>query len=371
MMRLPYLTQLKRKAAELEQTLGKRYLERGAALAAMVTGEERFGTRISAKLVLDEGEDGLRRVGLFRQGTRTVVAIPGCVVHHAAIRTLLDRVPLTGRLPAPFYKHGERGFQAGRLKFLTMRVAPDTGLGGIVVSHTGVSSSSLREWLRPLMMDTCVYSVTLKESDRDRILSDHVEHLGGPETISYSIGSARFALTPLVFFQNNAALAHELVARTARVTGKKDTLLDLYGGIGAYGFKAEGFKRIMLAELDGGAIAVAKAHPGKLSGTEYVAAAVAVEEFLKGLVAKDAARVTHAIVNPPRRGISATVARMLLAPKFTYLHTLHYVSCSMESLRTDLDRLTERGGFRVASVTPFDMFPQTAHLETLTVLTRR
>jgi 23S rRNA (uracil1939-C5)-methyltransferase len=70
------------------------------------------------------------------------------------------------------------------------------------------------------------------------------------------------------------------------------------------------------------------------------------------------------ITNPPRTGMDARVADALerLAPE-----RVVYVSCDPATLARDLGRLP---GFRVSDVRAFDLFPQTAHVETVVVLER-
>jgi 23S rRNA (uracil1939-C5)-methyltransferase len=70
------------------------------------------------------------------------------------------------------------------------------------------------------------------------------------------------------------------------------------------------------------------------------------------------------ITNPPRTGMDARVPEALerLAPG-----RVVYVSCDPATLARDLARLP---GFRIAEVRAFDLFPQTAHVETVVVLDR-
>ncbi|HEY5218312.1 MAG TPA: hypothetical protein VIJ16_00825, partial [Gemmatimonadaceae bacterium] len=67
------------------------------------------------------------------------------------------------------------------------------------------------------------------------------------------------------------------------------------------------------------------------------------------------------ILNPPRAGVASPVTRALEAAN-TKPDTIIYVSCDPATLARDLSRLPS---YRVASVVGFDMFPQTAHVETV------
>ena len=69
------------------------------------------------------------------------------------------------------------------------------------------------------------------------------------------------------------------------------------------------------------------------------------------------------IANPPRTGMDSMAVDQILARQ---ARRLVYISCDPATLARDLGRLAPR--FRPGSVQAFDLFPQTAHVETVTVL---
>jgi 23S rRNA (uracil1939-C5)-methyltransferase len=72
------------------------------------------------------------------------------------------------------------------------------------------------------------------------------------------------------------------------------------------------------------------------------------------------------LVDPPRAGIHKEVFDAIVG---LHPHTLAYVSCDPATLARDLKRL-HRAGYELLSVQPFDMFPQTAHVESVVLITR-
>lgn len=72
------------------------------------------------------------------------------------------------------------------------------------------------------------------------------------------------------------------------------------------------------------------------------------------------------IADPPRGGLSWTCLQELLR---TAPGRLLYVSCDAATLARDLGQLC-RGGYRIVRIQPFDIFPQTGHLETSADLVR-
>jgi tRNA/tmRNA/rRNA uracil-C5-methylase (TrmA/RlmC/RlmD family) len=155
-------------------------------------------------------------------------------------------------------------------------------------------------------------------------------------------------------------------------------LIDAYCGVGFFA-KAllDKFERVIGIDWDRFAIATAKENATEKE--TYIAGDVDVE--LKRLLqasSKDVAdvesavsaenrgtlgvgtRATTLIIDPPATGLSETIRKAIveLAPP-----TLIYVSCNPPTLARDLRELQEK--FTIESVTPLDMFPQTAEIEVL------
>jgi 23S rRNA (uracil1939-C5)-methyltransferase len=75
-------------------------------------------------------------------------------------------------------------------------------------------------------------------------------------------------------------------------------------------------------------------------------------------------RADVAVVDPPRAGLEKTALDALLALRPA---TLAYISCDPATLARDLKRLLA-GGYRLEHITPFDLFPQTYHIESVSLL---
>ncbi len=102
------------------------------------------------------------------------------------------------------------------------------------------------------------------------------------------------------------------------------------------------------------------AHAQALPNTSFHQASV--EKILAKLPIND----SLCIVDPPRSGLDASVTNNLIA---NHCQSIVYVSCHPATLARDLKELCG-SGYKIDSLTPLDMFPQTAHLECLVHLTR-
>jgi 23S rRNA (uracil1939-C5)-methyltransferase len=74
------------------------------------------------------------------------------------------------------------------------------------------------------------------------------------------------------------------------------------------------------------------------------------------------------VVDPPRAGLDASVVHKLSAQP---ARAIAYVSCDPATLARDLARFAQEGVFVPSSITPVDLFPQTFHVETVTLLRRK
>jgi 23S rRNA (uracil-5-)-methyltransferase RumA len=369
-LQFPYVKQLRDKTALARERLGRYAEGRPVAdvIVPVVASPREVGYRTSTKLALNADPFGRVSIGLYEYQSKKVVDIPGCPVQHEAVNRLIDRIfgSRAAPPPAPFCNHAKRGFEAGCLKFVTVRAAPETGEAGVIISHTGVPLDALRAWAASLRLDgVAIFASELTRADEDRVMSHKTEHLAGPQTFRYKVGSVELALTPEVFFQANSSLGDAFVAEVTRFAKPGGTLLDLYGGFGAYALNAaRSFERAILVDANLPAIDAARKAARAAGLTQVESMHATTEEYLSTRLKKDQARaITHVIVNPPRGGLSEQVRAKLSLATFPLLEELVYVSCDAQTLGRDLATLTKRGGLRVERITPFDMFPQTDHLE--------
>ena len=158
------------------------------------------------------------------------------------------------------------------------------------------------------------------------------------------------------FAQVNAEIAERMQADVvaAVLAYAPATVVDCYSGGGdtAVRLAAEGV-RVAAVELDEEATVWAARRLQPPSR----AIAARVEEVLPRLLPADVV-----ILNPPRAGVDARVMTLL---RDTPPHAIVYVSCDPATLARDVARLD---GWRIASLRCYDMFPHTAHVETVCVL---
>ncbi len=171
------------------------------------------------------------------------------------------------------------------------------------------------------------------------------------------------------FFQTNSAVAAELARRVAKIVTEKrvDFLVELYCGVGIFSLICAAQNpalRTLGVESYPAAVRCANSNAKVRDLAEncrfVVGDASSMKRHLRGR------RPQLLLVDPPRGGLSLAVIRDILelAPP-----DLIYISCSADTLCRDLRQLEKV--YELKSGAALDMFPGTAHFETLTLLEKR
>jgi 23S rRNA (uracil1939-C5)-methyltransferase len=161
---------------------------------------------------------------------------------------------------------------------------------------------------------------------------------------------------PRVFSQTNDAVADALVDLIAGLlSGEEKLLIDAFCGAGFFTKRLSNkFERVVGIDWDRFAIEAAQKDAGPTEA--YVAGDVMTE--LRWLLQQNDLTSTALIADPPATGLSTETRRTILdSPPATMI----YVSCNPPTLARDIAELRQR--FGVVSITPLDMFPQTAEIE--------
>jgi tRNA/tmRNA/rRNA uracil-C5-methylase (TrmA/RlmC/RlmD family) len=267
-----------------------------------------FGSRNRIRLTADA--DG--RPGLLRRGSHDAVAITDCM-----------------QLPPAF---GER-------------VLPSLGLREPGERVTVRIDSEER---------TAVYSRASGGSSAE-----------GPRSLRFRVAGAALTADPAAFFQVSLAGAEELVRVVREMIGddRRGLLLDLYAGVGLLAACCGGgFERVVAGDSNRRAFR----HLGRNLRRNGVRAGVACEpsEVTLRRVPRDSRETV--IVDPPREGLDRAVRRALISRRPRRIVS---VSCDPATGARDVGELA-RNGWGLERIAAIDMFPVTAHVETVALLAR-
>jgi 23S rRNA (uracil1939-C5)-methyltransferase len=190
-------------------------------------------------------------------------------------------------------------------------------------------------------------------------------NLVGNNHIAQWVAGNAYRVSAGRFFQVHTAVASMLVDLVLNwlAPSPSDKVLDAYCGVGLFALPlAERAGLVIAIELDPGATEDLILNLGDRDNVDVIEGPV--EAVLPDLARDE--RLHGAVVDPPRQGLGVAVVDALVAngpPR------LVYVSCDPATLARDVKRLA-RGGYTLNEVQPLDMFPQTFHIETVTMLAR-
>ncbi|MCF6267886.1 MAG: 23S rRNA (uracil(1939)-C(5))-methyltransferase RlmD [Desulfuromusa sp.] len=335
---------------------------------APLAADPTMGYRTSCKLVVARERNGVK-IGLYRRGSHQVVGIEDCPLHHPLINRIVKVVAdEIGRQQIPIYNPKR---QRGLLRYLLIRVSPQSGKAMV----TFVSREQdlrflpkLGKWLQRKVPEVIAVHQNINSSTGNVVIGGKTLKLHGQPDLFDRIGNIRLRISPTSFFQVNhqqATRVYQMIREWADLDDSQSAL-DLYCGVGGISLHlAQDAGQVFGIEVVDEAVRNARANAelNQLKNCVF-RAGDAIIELQK--LAGELPSLALACLNPPRKGCDKEVLQAMgeLAPE-----QIIYMSCEPTSLARDLVILT-RLGYRINRVQPVDMFPQTAHVETLVQLYR-
>ncbi|MBO5353913.1 MAG: 23S rRNA (uracil(1939)-C(5))-methyltransferase RlmD [Lachnospiraceae bacterium] len=365
---LPYEEQLKLKAGQVKKLMDP------------VAGEYEFlGIKGSPKPLEyrnkmefsfgDEVKGGELMLGLHKRGSfYDIVDVSECTLVHPDFRKILVCVRDYCREQGLPYYH--KMSHEGYLRHLLVRRAEKTGeilVNLVTTSQKELSLEPLKERLLSLPLEGKFAGIlhSLNDGLADVVRSEKTEVLYGEEYFYEEILGLRFKISTYSFFQTNSLGAEVLYSQAREFIGEgnRKVVYDLYSGTGTIAqLMAPAAEKVIGVEIIEEAVEAARenAAGNGLENCEFIAG-----DVLKVLDSIEE-KPEYIILDPPRDGIHPKALQKIIAYG---VERMVYISCKPTSLARDLEALTA-GGYRVEKVVCVDMFPQTASVETVCLLSK-
>ena len=308
-------------------------------------------------------------MGHYVRGTRRVLPVRECPVH-------------VGHGNAVAFQFRDEYIRAhvaaepdGALKSLALRVgrASPEVMATLVVN--GEDDKALRAATRRVLERADAptsFHVNIHPRADAFVLGPKTRRLAGRDRLREQIAGVAFLISPDAFFQTNVHAAEVLVRLVAGAVPAGARVLDLYAGSGLFALPlALRGHEVVAVEENRSAIGDGEASRrlNRIPDERCRFVARRAEDAVRAMVRPDGrhGRFDAVVLDPPRDGCSPAVLELVfggIAPA-----TAIYVSCNPEALARDLATIA-RLQYRIQSLQPVDMFPHTAHVETVAVLTR-
>ena len=307
--------------------------------------------------------------GVYQSAKSSIVPVDNCLLEDEKA----DAIVVTIRKLCESFKIRAYDSRTGNgfLRHVLIRTAKNGAVMVVLVTAKGdiKSKTSFVNALIKRHPEIKTVVRNINNTDKGLMLGDHSEVYYGDGYITDTVCDLHFRISPKSFFQVNRVQTEVLYNKAvefAHLTGK-ERVLDAYCGTGTIGLiMARRAKEVFGVEANRDAVrdAVVNAEINGIKNIRFFA--VDAGHFMDGIAA-EGETMDVVVTDPPRAGCSPKFLKSLIAlgPK-----RIVYVSCNPETLARDLYTL-KNGGYAVKKMQPVDMFPYTAHVETIVLLGRK
>ncbi|MDA0284117.1 MAG: 23S rRNA (uracil(1939)-C(5))-methyltransferase RlmD [Planctomycetota bacterium] len=368
---MDYQEQLRWKEELLRATLAHKLPGVGLPILPMIGVPEPWGTRNKIHYsVVDFGHGRTANPHLchHKEHSTELEQIHECPVHHPAgdeIARLALKVLRDRGVPCARPDSAATG-----LKSILVRTAGSGEQSHVVLVVTGERIPEIQGVEQALLALPGVVGVhlNLQPDAASTYIGRETRSLAGEQRLIEHVGGVDFHVSPDAFFQTNTYCADQLLKLVQKHLPNKsmNPILDLYSGVGLFSIPlAVAGHRVTAVEENPKAVSdgVETIRRNGVTGCRFVQSRA--QNFMK-TQARDQ-RFKTVILDPPRDGCPEWTIRLLgrgLRPR-----QIINVSCNPQALATDLSLLTQ-SGYRISEIQPVDMFPHTAHIETVVLLER-
>ncbi|NOZ64160.1 MAG: 23S rRNA (uracil(1939)-C(5))-methyltransferase RlmD [Caldiserica bacterium] len=328
---------------------------------------EEFSFRNKMEFVFGRDERGEKALGLHPRGKFWMVEnLSTCLIFSEKLAPgILKTFQEFSRQETIYHPRTHKG----NLRHLVVRMGKSSQefILGLVVQEDIKEKETLIDIVKKL--PNCKGLLLVKNTSwGDAVGFQESELLWGRDFVEEIMDGLRFHITLPVFFQTNPAGALLLWRRLKEILplNPEDIVLDLYAGMGVIGlWLADRVKKVIAVEEN-----IASVERGKVNcalnkledRVQFIPARV--EDFFqeaRGYIKQGKIQVL--IIDPPRSGISPKVRKKILE---LGISTLVYISCNPVTFLEDATHIL-KAGYKLKNLELFDFFPQTPHLETLSI----
>lgn len=318
LLHLSYENSLKFKQDKIENIVN-RYLKKKIKINKIVKCDNNFHYRNKTTFQVKE------KIGFYKNKTYDIIPINNCLISSHLIN---DSIKYLQKLELKL------------INKIICRSSEDELMIILETNNDNLDISILKE------IATSIY---IKNNSKYKLIH-------GKKYITEKIGNYKYLVSPDSFFQVNINTCFKLYSKIKEYAGTNNSILDLYCGTGSIGIFVSETNNVLGVEINEYAIKDAIEN-AKLNNIQNIS-------FICGESGKELENINFIpniiIIDPPRSGLSKEAIKNILKIK---PKKLIYVSCDPMTFVRDLNLLNEK--YEIIEITPFDMFPNTKHVECL------
>ena len=349
------------------QSLVNKTLKNKIKVKDTICMEFPYHYRNKAQYPVGIDKEGKSIIGVFANRTHNIIPMNNCQIqdkNSEKIATFINEYINKNKISVYDERSGK-----GLFRHIVIKVGKRTDEIMCIFVINGDNFKQEKELVDELVSNFSNIKTIVKNINKKNtnvILGDKNITLYGDGYIKDKLGEYTFKISPMSFYQINPIQTEKLYGiaiKKANLTGK-ETILDLYCGIGTIGiFASKYVKKVYGIEIVEQAIEDAKenAKINNITNVEFFAGDV--EKVLEKILEKENVVQDVIFVDPPRKGLDNTTIKNILK---VLSKKVVYISCNPATLVRDLNLLEEQ--YEIKEIQPVDMFPFTSHVECVAVL---
>ena len=356
---LAYQAQLKYKTKRVKESL-TRIAKVDTKVLPCLGMEDPYNYRNKIQVPYNKDRNGKVKFGFYKENTHIIMPIKECAIEDKRAAPILwDIKLLLEEMNIPVYNEDSG---KGILRYVLIRTSHHYKELMVVLVTTQLNFPGQRNFVNELVsrhpeITTIVENVNSRHTNV--ILGNQEKVLYGSSHIKDDILGLTFEISASSFFQVNPIQVEKLYASALNLIdfSKKEVVLDAYSGVGTIGLiAAKNAKKVISVEINKSAHknAIENAKRNNVSNIDFVCADAG--EY----ISKSDEDIDVLIMDPPRSGSDETFLSTVMNKK---IKKIIYISCNPETLARDIAYLSPL--YKVDYVQPVDMFPMTAHVETI------
>lgn len=375
-----YSAQLEFKRQSVQNTLGKVggiYFNVGSCVPC----ETEYRYRNKLALPIGADENGETVLGFYGRHSHRIVPADDCLIQSEWVKIIISAIKKYSKVKhIAGYNEQTR---SGILRRIVVREIKGKFIFALVVTKALDVSFLLNELEKHF--NDFTFLLNINSSPNNAIFSDKWRICRGEGVFPAEENGIKYSAGANTFVQVNDDIRPKLYARVLEEAGENSVALDLYSGGGLLtamlAKKCKAAYGIEIVEEASRCADELKKENGLQDKMFNICGAV--ENEIEKVFAKTRGAERIIVCDPPRKGMERSVVKAIAEAD---ADKVILVSCNPATLARDLGILTgsleeiggalyktggEGGPYKIKSITPFDMFPQTKHIETLVVLERK
>lgn len=306
--------------------------------------------------------DGGTQIGMYRVGSHKIIPLKDCVISKDFVSNVIKATE------SYIIKYNIKGYNelgcTGTLRHVVARLVGNEIL--VTLVSTTQDLPNVEYYIKELQkyFDNVNLNININNKNTNVIFGETFVSAYGNDHIETSSNGIKYQISSLSFMQVNDEIREAIYTYVLNSVNASDNVVDAYSGAGLLtamlSIKCKNAYGIEIIDA-----AVKNANElVKQNGLKNVTnilgdCAVELPKLLKTLTGK-----TTLVLDPPRKGCSENVLDVILATEG--IGQIIYISCNPATLARDLKILSQK--YKILSIQPFDMFPNTKHVETVAKL---